>query len=81
MMAGPVAAAGLEVEHHAAVGAERVLADERLGPAQAGLLGVGEHEHDVVARLRAGRQRPGGLEQGGGAGAVVVGAVDTCTES
>ena len=46
-------AAGLEVEHHAAVGGERVRGDERLGAAEAGLLGVGQHDDDVVAQLRA----------------------------
>ncbi|GAB3860114.1 hypothetical protein GCM10027610_100530 [Dactylosporangium cerinum] len=50
-------------------------ADERLGAAEAGLLGVGEQEHDVVAGFRTGGQGTGDLEQGAGAGAVVVGAV------
>jgi hypothetical protein len=44
---------GLEVEHHAAGGGERVRGRERLGAAEAGLLGVGEDDHDVVAQLRA----------------------------
>jgi hypothetical protein len=43
------AAARLQVEHHGRVLGQRVLVDERLGPAQAGLLGVGEDEDDVVA--------------------------------
>ena len=52
MIGGPVGAAGLEVEHHAAVGGQRVRGGERLGAAEAGLLGVGEHDDDVVAQLR-----------------------------
>jgi hypothetical protein len=72
---GAAAAAGLEVEHDGRFLAQRVPADERLGAAEAGLLGVGEQEHDVVAGFRAGGQGAGDLEQGAGAGAVVVGAV------
>ncbi len=68
-------AACLEVEHHAAAGRERVLADEGLRAAQAGLLGVGEHEHHIVARLGALAEDAGGFQQGGHPGSVVVRAV------
>ena len=52
-------AAGLEVEHHAAVGAERVVVHERLRPAQAGLLGVGEQQDESLRQRRALRAAPG----------------------
>jgi hypothetical protein len=42
----------LEVEDHATATRQRILVDERLGATQAGLLGVGEHQHDVVAQPR-----------------------------
>jgi hypothetical protein len=68
------AAARLQIERHAALPRQRVLVDERLGPAQAGLLGVGQDDHHVVAQPRSAGQRPDRLQDGGGAGAVVVGA-------
>ncbi len=67
-------AARLQVEHHPAVAGERVVGGEPGGPAQARLLRVGEHEDDVVAGTRAGGERPGHLQDRGGAGGVVVAA-------
>ena len=65
MMAGPLEPRASKLSTTPPSARERVLADERLGPAQARLLGVGEHEHDVVARRGPARQRPGGLQQRG----------------
>jgi hypothetical protein len=70
----PAAAARFEVEHHAAVRGERVRRDERGGAAEARLLGVGQHEHHVVARSWPVGQRPRHLQDRGNARAVVVSA-------
>ncbi len=68
------AAARLQVDRDAAVAGQVVLLDERLGAAETGLLGVGQHQDHVVEQLTAFGQRAGRLQDGGDAGRVVVAA-------
>ena len=53
MTTGPVLPRASRLSTTPPAGRQRVAVGERRRAAQAGLLGVGEHEHDVVARSRA----------------------------
>jgi hypothetical protein len=55
----------LDVEDDPALRGQRMALDERLGSADAGLLGVGEHHDDVVAQGIPRGERADRLEHGG----------------
>ncbi len=69
-----VSAHGLDVDHDFQPSADIRIFDDRRGPQQAGLLGVGEHRHDRPLPLAHGRQHSGRFHHHRAANPIVGGA-------